>query len=272
MTIALLQTADRGSESENLMDVLEKIRDAGREGAKIAVLPELCLHPYLTRRRTEDERFWMGEDTLILDPLQKAAQDWGMVVVMGVAWKLFGHHYNGALVIDENGQLQGCVPMAHRLPGGPYDGREIEAGSGEFKVFSTGAGPLGVLVGDDLMYCESPRILALHGAQLIVALGVPWALSYDAMLAQMKAYACQNGVYVAYVNRAGEEADFVFGGGSALIDPEGYVTAQAAGAPQSLYGRIHPERSHQVRTRLPFLDNRKCQGYLPLIQNLVREA
>ena len=115
-------------------------------------------------------------------------------------------------------------------------------------------------------------ILALHGAQLIVALGVPWALSYDAMLAQMKAYACQNGVYVAYVNRAGEEADFVFGGGSALIDPEGYVTAQAAGAPQSLYGRIHPERSHQVRTRLPFLDNRKCQGYLPLIQNLVREA
>jgi predicted amidohydrolase len=102
------------------------------------------------------------------------------------------------------------------------------------RAFGTPLGRLGVLICEDFWHPSLPCLLALDGAQAIIALVVsPTRLGGDGdtlRAAQVNAgnhqtYGRLLSVYVAFCNRVGFEDGVNFWGGSALIGPDGGVVA-----------------------------------------------
>jgi predicted amidohydrolase len=73
----------------------------------------------------------------------------------------------------------------------------------------------------------------------------------------LRARAIENQAYVLGVNRVGAAADLPHDGGSALIDPLGAPVFEADATPAILCGDVEADIVRQIRTRYPFLADRR---------------
>jgi N-carbamoylputrescine amidase len=104
---------------------------------------------------------------------------------------------------------------------------------------------------------------------------------YDAWQTIQRAHAIANGVYVAGVNRVGEEHGDVLGnratgpglefwGGSFLADPFGRVIAKAShNAEEILLGEIDLALLEDTRRNWPFLRDRRIDAYAPMTKRYI---
>lgn len=110
------------------------------------------------------------------------------VVICGCDTDNYGVFRHSALVADK-GKILGVSDMAHSV-----DDSEFSAG-GNFRVYDTSAGKIGVIVAEDLFFPETVRVLALCDADLIVCV---FKKIENAMpLVLMRAGAFSNGVALA---------------------------------------------------------------------------
>ena len=72
--------------------------------------------------------------------------------------------YRHSVVVTDKGKLLGVTDMAHSI-----DESEFVSG-GNFRVYDTSAGKIGILVAEDLFFPESGRVLALCDADIIICL------------------------------------------------------------------------------------------------------
>ncbi|MFN4183114.1 MAG: carbon-nitrogen hydrolase family protein, partial [bacterium] len=82
-------------------------------------------------------------------------------------------------------------------------------------------GKIGMLICHDLRYPEACRSLVFKGAQIVLvpsAFGKSRVYSWDV---QTRARAMENGIFILYANRVGEEPDFAFCGNSRIVNPWG---------------------------------------------------
>lgn len=117
------------------------------------------------------------------------------------------------------------------------EARFVEAGT-EIRAFDTRFGRLGLLICEDMWHSFTTTILALGGAELIVAVsaspardfikggeGRPKNLSrWDALA---PAAALEHGIFVVVSQLVGSEGGKIFPGGSMAVGPDGEVLAQA---------------------------------------------
>src|SRR5438105_12650803 len=292
--IGLIQLSCSHDPDANLQKTIQRVREAGRNGAQVICLPELFRTQYFCQR--EDPALFDLAETIpgpTTEAISKAAVEAKAIVVTSIFEKRArGLYHNTAVLIGSDGAIKGVYRKMH-IPDDPlyYEKYYFTPGDLGFKAFDTQVGRVGTLVCWDQWYPEGARLTALQGAQvLFYPTAIGWhpdekeqfgVAQYDAWQTIQRAHAIANGVYVAVVNRVGfEEGDvrgnkapgkgLEFWGGSFIADPFGRVIAQASyDKEEILLGDVDMRALEDIRRNWPFLRDRRIDAYAPITSRLI---
>ncbi len=287
LKIGLVQQACGEDRRQNLDASIAGIREAAARGAGLVLLQELHTGVYFCQ--SEDTRqFDLAEPIPgpSTDELGRLAKELGIVIVASLFERRApGLYHNTAVVLERDGAIVGKYRKMH-IPDDPgyYEKFYFTPGDLGFAPLVTSAGTLGVLVCWDQWYPEAARLMALHGAEILL---YPTAIGWDprdtaeektrqreAWITIQRAHAIANGVPVVVANRVGREPDpsgqssgIEFWGSSFVTGPQGELLAQAAtDRPEVLVAEISRKRSEDVRRIWPFLRDRRIDAYGDLVK------
>ena len=277
--IQLSKTADIHANRARLAD---EIRRVATQGAQLIVNQELHDSLYFCQHEDIHECNLAipipGEATEFYPALAKEV---GVVIVTSLFEKRApGLYHNTAVVFEKDGSIAGKYRKMH-IPDDPayYEKFYFTPGDLGFKPIDTSVGKLGVLVCWDQWYPEAARLMALHGAEILI---YPTAIGWestdehdekvrqrDAWIAVQRGHAVANGLPVVSVNRVGFEADpsghtagIDFWGSSFVTGPQGEFLYQAPTDKEvSTVVDVDLERSEHVRRWWPFLRDRRIDAY-----------
>ncbi len=250
--VGLVQMSATPDPEKNLQRAIDKIHHAQARGAQVVCLPELFQTQYFCQR--EDTALFdlaepiPGKTTAALATLARQLQ---VVIIASLFEKRApGVYHNTAAIFDTDGSLRGLYRKMH-IPDDPlyYEKYYFTPGDLGFRALDTSVGKLGTLVCWDQWYPEAARLTALQGAPILfypTAIGwhpaekEEWgAAQHDAWRTIQRAHAIANGVYVAVVNRVGQE--------------NGDIRGKAApGSGLDFWGGSFPVRSLRPRDRRSF--------------------
>ncbi len=265
--IGVCQLAVGQEKKENLRKAREMIIRAAAEGAKVAVLPEMFNCPYQTSLFPAFAEEFPGGPSL--EMLSETARFLRIYVVGGSTPERAGERvYNTSFVFGPDGKLLGRHRKVHLfdvdLPGGVKvrESSTLSPGN-EVTVLNTEFGPVGVAVCYDIRFPELFRLMALQGARVIF---VPAAFNLTTGPAHweitFRVRAVDNQIYVVGASPARDAgAAYVAYGHSLVVDPWGDVLAAAGEGEEIIYAEIDPERTEEVRGRLPLLKHRRTDLY-----------
>lgn len=226
MTVRVIQHRPvLGDVAANLSDARARVRAAAEDGAGLVLFPELSLTGYA-----------LGDlvDAVALDPghpvwPQVLALSEDIDVALGYVERgADGWLYNASAYLHA-----GAVLHTHRktyLPTyGPFDEGRFYAPGRAIETFDAPWGRAALVVCEESWHPAVVHGVVMQGADvLLVISNAPgrgpvrgdWA-SQRGWRANLCAYARLYAVWIAYANRVGYEEGFVFGGGSAVIAPDG---------------------------------------------------
>lgn len=234
-TIALAQIDPvLGNLNANIDKHIAAITVARERGANLVVFPELSLTGYSIKDMNWDLAINIDHDTKRVQPLLEASRDIS-ILAGGVEEDEAFRIFNSSFLFED-----GHVLIAHRKVYPPTYGmfeemRYFSAGA-SVQPIETKLGSLGVLICEDMWHISLPYVLALKGAQVIIALvASPTRLGGSERDLQTsivnsgnhKAYARLLSSYIVFCNRVGFEDGVSFWGGSSVIGPSGDVVACA---------------------------------------------
>ncbi len=287
LKVGLVQQTCTEDRERNLSASLDGVRQAARQGARLVLLQELHTGVYFCQ--TEDtRRFDMAEPIPgpTSDALAALAKELGVVIVGSIFERRApGLYHNTAVVLDRDGRLAGTYRKMH-IPDDPayYEKFYFTPGDLGFMPIPTSVGTLGVLVCWDQWYPEAARLMAMHGADLLL---YPTAIGWDprdddaeknrqreAWITIQRGHAIANGLPVIVTNRTGHEPDpsdqgpgIEFWGSSFIAGPQGEIVAQAKTNESTvLVADVNLRRSEDVRRIWPFFRDRRIDAYQDLVK------
>ena len=286
LKVGLVQQTCSEDRNANLASSIRGVRDAHARGAQLVLLQELHTGVYFCQTE-EVRRFALAEPVPgpTSEELGRVASELGIVVVASLfERRAAGVYHNTAVVLDADGTIAGTYRKMH-IPDDPgfYEKFYFTPGDLGFTPIATAVGKLGVLVCWDQWYPEAARLMALHGAELLL---YPTAIGWDprdneaeknrqrdAWVTIQRSHAIANGLPLVVANRAGQEPDpsgtspgIHFWGTSFVAGPQGEILAEAGGEPTVLVTDIDLGRTEMVRRLWPFLRDRRIDAYSDLLK------
>ncbi|QFZ77511.1 carbon-nitrogen hydrolase [Streptomyces fagopyri] len=254
MRTALLQSSGRpGSVVENLKVLDEAAGRAAAAGAGLLAAPEM----FLTGYAIGDDIGRLAEpaDGDAADAIAEIATRHGVAVAYGYPERSGERVHNSAQLISADGtrlanyrktHLFGCFERDHFTPG---DQPVVQAELNGLRV--------GLMICYDVEFPENVRAHALAGTDLLV---VPTAQMHPFQFVAesvVPVRAFENQMYVAYVNRVGEEGEFEFVGLSTLAGPDGIARTRAGRAEEIVLADADPDFLAASREANPYLKDRR---------------
>jgi predicted amidohydrolase len=269
--------------------MLELMRGAKARGCDLIVYPELALTTFFPRWYMTD---WAEVDTWFerempnpaTRPLFEQARDFAMAMSFGYAELTpDGHRFNTSILTDRSGRIVGKYRKVH-LPGhSEYDPklnhqhlekRYFEPGDLGFPVWRMLGGVFGMCICNDRRWPETFRVMGLQGVEMVVlgyntpsfnasdrSEGPQKRRFHNNLVLQAGAY--QNATWVVAVAKAGVEDGHPMIGGSAIVNPDGEIVAQAAGEGDELV--VHAcdldATSFGKKTVFDFARHRRIEHY-----------
>ncbi len=280
VTIGLIQAAVSGDTAANMKKTAEMVKEAAKKGAQIICLQELYRTKYFPQEEkkdaTEIAETIPGDSTKLFSGI---AKEFGVAIVVPVFEKAGGTYYNSAAVIDADGKLLETYHKIH-VPHDPlfYEQNYFKAGDLGYRVYKTRHASFSVLLCYDQWYPEAARIATLKGADILFyPTAIGWIKDYnppegdwlDAWETVQRSHAIANGVYVAAVNRVGEEGKLKFWGSSFVCDPFGKVLKRASAEREEvLVVGLDLSKNKDIREGWGFLRNRRPDTYGLLSENV----
>jgi predicted amidohydrolase len=216
-----------GDVDRNRARAAAAIEHAAARGARLVVLPELCISGYAFADRVEARRLAEPADGPTAQAWSELARRHELVIVGGICeLDDEGAVRNSAVLIDASGLL--AVYRKTHL----WDREQLIFAAGEEppRVLDTEAGRVGIAICYDAFFPEVMRGLALEGADVIAVptnsplLAPPTQpLSVEVVLAIASAHV--NSVFVAQADRSGHERGIDWAQASAIVDPGGTLLA-----------------------------------------------
>ncbi|MGW1915057.1 carbon-nitrogen hydrolase family protein [Streptomyces sp. NPDC002076] len=254
MRTALLQSSGRpGSIAENLKVLDEAAGRAAAAGAALLAAPEM----FLTGYAIGDDIARLAEpaDGDSADAIAELAHRHGLAIVYGYPERDGETVHNSAQLISADGtrlanyrktHLFGCFERDHFTPG------EQPVVQAELNGLT-----VGLMICYDVEFPENVRAHALAGTDLLV---VPTAQMHPFQfvaesLVPVRAWESQ--MYVAYVNRVGQEGEFEFVGLSVLAGPDGVARTRAGRTEQLVFADADPDFLAASREANPYLQDRR---------------
>ncbi|MFF9818567.1 carbon-nitrogen hydrolase family protein [Streptomyces sp. NPDC014006] len=262
MRTALLQSSGRpGSVAENLKVLDDTAGRAAAAGAGLLAAPEM----FLTGYAIGDDIARLAEpaDGDSADAIAEIATRHGLAIAYGYPERDGETVHNSAQLIDATGtrranyrktHLFGCFERDHFTPG---DQQLVQAELNGLTV--------GLLICYDVEFPENVRAHALAGTDLLL---VPTAQMHPFQFvaeSMIPVRAFENQMYVAYVNRVGQEDEFEFVGLSTLAGPDGVARARAGRTEQLVFADADPAFLAASRENNPYLKDRRPDLYGSLV-------
>ncbi|MCW8382977.1 carbon-nitrogen hydrolase family protein [Streptomyces justiciae] len=259
MRTALLQSSGRpGSVDGNLKVLDEAAGRAAAAGAGLLTAPEM----FLTGYAIGDDIARLAEpaDGEGADAVAEIAARHGVAIAYGYPEASSGSVFNSAQLISATGErlanyrkthLFGCFERDHFTPG---ERHVVQAELNGLTV--------GLLICYDVEFPENVRAHALAGTDLLV---VPTAQMHPFQFvaeSMIPVRAFENQMYVAYVNRVGQEGEFEFVGLSVLAGPDGVARTRAGRGEQLVFADADPAFLAASREANPYLRDRRPELYV----------
>lgn len=267
-----------------LKRLIELIEQAANQGAKLIVLPELCLSPYFCQT-ADPAHFALAESIPgpSTEAFSKLAERLNVVIVASLFERRApGIYHNTTAVLDVDGSLAGVYRKMH-IPDDPgyYEKYYFTPGDLGFHPISTSIGRLGVLICWDQWFPEAARCMALNGADLLI---YPTAIGWDSRDDEaeqqrqldswetiQRSHAIANGIPVISCNRVGYEPDpseqtvgANFWGHSMIVGQQGEWLARGGSEETLLFANLDLARTETVRQIWPFLRDRRIDDFAQL--------
>ena len=286
MKIGLIQQASAATAEENRRRLAERIAEAAAAGAELVVLQELHDSLYFCQTESTDN-FDLAElvPGAATEFYGEVARRCGVVLVTSLfERRAAGLYHNTAVVFERDGSIAGRYRKMH-IPDDPayYEKFYFTPGDLGFRPIRTSVGVLGVQVCWDQWYPEGARLMALHGAEILIyPTAIGWESSdtvqeqsrqLDAWRTVQRGHAVANGLPVVAVNRCGHEDDpsgatrgIEFWGHSFVAGPQGEILAEAGTEPCVKVVDVDMKRCEQVRRWWPFLRDRRIDEFDDLLR------
>ena len=264
MKIAQIQMHVSGDKTADLRHAAELIRGAGE--IDLAVLPEMFCCPY---DNACFRAYGEPEGGPAYQMLSRTARELNLWLVGGSLPELDGDKiYNTAYVFDPTGT---CVARHRKMHlfdidvrGGQSFRESATLSPGNnITLFDTPYGRIGLCICFDLRFEELCRLMALEGAQVLLA---PAAFNMTTGPAHwellFRQRAVDNQCFTVGVSPArDEQGSYVAYGNSIAVDPWGAVLCRAGAEETTLYADLDVERLEAVRAQLPILSARRTDIY-----------
>lgn len=260
--IALVQYQSvLGDLQKNADRAVEMVRESAAKGAKIVCFPEMFNTGY-NFQLIGDGFHNCGEtiDGHTITRLQKVAKECACYVIAPITLekKVKGVFYNAAVVIDDEGVVLGDYSKHHLWAAERY---YFHAGE-DIPVFDTKYGKIGVMICYDAGFPETARILTLKGAELIFMPSAWRIQDWDMWNLNIPQRALENTLYVAGVNRFGNEGDLYMFGNSKVADWRGRIIAESKEEKEEIvYAEIDLDQLTKARLDIHYLKDRRPDSY-----------
>jgi len=271
LRLALIQHAVDVDRERTIARVEGLVESAAADGANLICLPELFYAPF-AMTELGYEFFDVAEPVPgpVTERMAALAAHLGVVIVVPVyEHAARGVYYNSAAVIDADGHLLGLYRKQH-IPLSPifYEKLYFKPGNLGYPVFDTAVGKVGVYICHDRHYPEGARILALGGADVIlIPVATPTAsLSSAVFELEIQAHAVFNEVFVASVNRVGQEGKYTYYGRSLICAPDGTVMTQAGDQEEIVAAELDLTQIDERRLKWQFYRDRRPTTYGPIAE------
>ena len=226
---ALIQATWAGSKQAMIDKHVAYVEQAAAQGAQIMCFQELFYGPYFCQ--VQDTKFYDYTEPIPAGPttqlMQSVAKKHKMVLIVPMyEQEQTGVYYNCAAVMDADGTVLGKYRKTH-IPQvkGFWEKFYFKPGNLGYPVFNTAVGKVGVYICYDRHFPEGPRVLGLHGAEMIfIPSATSRGLSMHLWEIEQRSHAIANGVFIGTINRVGQEpelGDNDYYGTSYFCDPRG---------------------------------------------------
>jgi len=216
---------------EGGQDRLERrLVEARKQGARLAVLPELPLNRWCPSTREPSEEDAEPPSGPRHEIQAAAARRAGMFLLGGAIVRdpETGRRHNTAVLWDPTGRAVTRYRKLH-LPSeeGFWESDHYDPGAELPEVVPVDGFPLGIQLCSDVNRPEATHILGALGAWAVVAPRATPPETYDRWRLVLQANAVTSALWVVSVNRPGPEPGTSIGGPSIVVAPDGTVQAEA---------------------------------------------
>ncbi|WP_327349987.1 carbon-nitrogen hydrolase family protein [Streptomyces sp. NBC_01321] len=259
---ALLQNSGRtGHVDENLKVLDGAARRAAEAGARLLVCPELFLTGYAIG--ADVSRLAEPADGPSARAVAEIAVRHGLAVLYGYPERAGEKIFNAAQLIGPDGAALANYRKTHLF--GCFEQEWFTPGEQPVVQAELDGVCIGIVICYDVEFPENVRAHALAGTGLLL---VPTAVMHPFQFVAesvVPVRAFESQLYVAYVNRTGQEGEFEFVGLSCLAGPDGAVRARAGRGEELVIGEVDPEFLSASRAANPYLRDRRPGLYSSLV-------
>ncbi|MFB7509465.1 carbon-nitrogen hydrolase family protein [Streptomyces broussonetiae] len=262
MRTALLQSSGRpGSIVENLEVLDAAAGRAAAAGAALLTAPEM----FLTGYAIGDDIGRLAEpaDGACADAIAETATRHGIAIAYGYPERDGESVHNSAQLISADGTRLANYRKTHLF--GRFEREHFTPGEQPVVQAELNGLTVGLMICYDVEFPENVRAHALAGTDLLV---VPTAQMHPFQFVAeslVPVRAWENQMYIAYVNRVGQEGEFEFVGLSVLVGPDGVARARAGRAEELVFADADPAFLAASREANPYLQDRRPRLYGSLV-------
>jgi predicted amidohydrolase len=261
--VAVVQLSAFPQKLANLALAVRFIHEAKRRHAEMVVFPEFLM-AYSPAEQSAEELSELAENVEgnFAAGLRAAAKENGIDVVATIYEKsgAADRVYDTALLIDREGSLAAVYRKLHLYNAlGSRESDKLVAGDELAKPVATKVGHIGMMICYDIRFPELPRLLALMGADTLVAPSA-WVQGdgkVEHWRTMLSARALENGCYVIAPNQVGQ----IYTGHSMVVDPYGKVILDMEEWEGLELVELNQEFLQSVREKLPLLRHRREDVY-----------
>jgi predicted amidohydrolase len=262
-TIAIAQVESSTDKETNLRKAVEWIHDAKRRGAGLIAFPEFLM-AFSPASQSAEQLTQVAEatDGPFISSLCDAAKAAGIAVVATIYENATvpNRVFDTAVWIDAQGNIASVYRKLHLYDAfGFKESDKFHPGTTVAPLVQSGECQLGMMICYDLRFPEMARMLALEGANVLIAPSgwVQGDLKVEHWQTMIKARALENGCYVIAPDQAGN----IYIGHSMIVDPLGRTLVDLAEKEGLEVLDLDFKLVNETREKLPLLKNRRTDVY-----------
>jgi N-carbamoylputrescine amidase len=257
---------------DNIATAKRAIAASSTKDVDLWILPELFSNRYVGQfEDREAQTAHLPDHARLLAEFKEVSKEACAAVALPFAEVVdAGMCYNSLALIDKSGKVKASYRKVHIPDSEGYrEDLYFESGNLGYAVARLGDVKIGLGICWDQWFPEVSRTLALNDAEILI---YPSAIGSELVRPDfdsrpewelvMRAQAIMNRVFVAAVNRVGQEEIIRFYGGSFVADPWGKVLSRAStNRPETVFVDLDLSQVREARSFFGFFETRQPHTY-----------
>jgi deaminated glutathione amidase len=263
--VAIVQMKSSTDKQENLRISLDFVKEGARRKARLICFPEFQM-AFSSAKQSSKQLTNVAESANgnFIVKLCSAARSCKIDIVATIYEKSEAlsdkRVYDTAVLINSKGNIISLYRKVHLYDAlGFKESLKLMAGNSIEQPSATSTGTIGLMICYDIRFPEISRILAVQGAEILVAPSawIQGVMKEEHWVTLLKARSIENGLYMVAPDQVGN----IFSGRSMVIDPFGSVILDMGNREGMEVVDIDISRVQSVRKSLPLLKNRRKDVY-----------